>query len=78
METGRNYLTKKQRTRVRRVINNFMGPINHLSRDGLDKIFADEFESTGKLRDILREKAQKLGYDPEEDLPDVNPESYYE
>jgi len=75
---GRNYLTKKQRTRVRRVINNFRGPIRHLSRDGLVIWFSDELKEIEKLRDNLREKAQKLGYDPEEDLPDVCTESYYE
>jgi len=71
-------LTKKQRTRVRRVINNFMGPIRHLSRDGLDEIYVDELDKLEELRDNIRSKAVSLGYDPEEDLADVNPESYYE
>lgn len=71
-------LTKKQCTRVRRVINNFMGPIRHLSRDGLDEIYVDELDKLEELRDNIRSKAVSLGYDPEEDLADVNPESYYE
>jgi len=70
-------LTKRQRTRVRRVLNNFMGPLNHMSRDKLDTIFGEEFEEMKKLRETIRSRAMAMGYDPEEDLTDVNKESYY-
>lgn len=70
-------LTKKQRTRVRRVLNNFRGPLNHMERDKLSAIFATEFEEMKKLRETIRSKAMAMGYDPEEELTDVNKESYY-
>jgi len=71
-------LTKRQRTRVRRVLNNFRGPINHIERDGLDRIFDAELDEMRKLEDTIRSKAVGLGYDPEEKLTDVAQESYYE
>ena len=70
-------LTKKQRTRVRRVLNNFRGPLNHLERDGIDKIFEDELRALKNVEVWIRSKAVRLGYDPEEELPDVSKESYY-
>lgn len=70
-------LNKRQRTRVRRVLNNFAGPINHMSRDGLNDIFDEEFLKMKRLRKMIRDKAIGMGYDPEEDLTDVNKESYY-
>ena len=70
-------LTKKQRTRVRRVLNNFRGPVNHLERDGIDKIFERELRELKNIEGFIRSKAVRLGYDPEEDLPDVSKESYY-
>lgn len=70
-------LTKKQRTRVRRVLNNFRGPVNHLERDGLDKIFERELRDLKNVEGFIRSKAVRRGYDPEEDLPDVSKESYY-
>lgn len=70
-------LTKRQRTRVRRVLNNFRGPLNHMSRDGLDKIFAGEYKELRRLRGTIRTRAILMGYDPEEDLIDVSKESYY-
>lgn len=70
-------LTKKQRTRVRRVLNNFRGPLNHLERDGLDKIFERDIRDLKNVEGFIRSKAVRLGYDPEEDLPDVSKESYY-
>ena len=71
-------LTKRQRTRVRRVLNNFRGPINHKERDGLDRIVDAELDELRKLEDTIRSKAVGLGYDPEEKLTDVAQESYYE
>ena len=70
-------LTKTQRTRVRRVLNNFRGPLNHLERDGIDKIFERELRELKNIEGFIRSKAVRLGYDPEEDLPDVSKESYY-
>lgn len=70
-------LTKRQRTRVRRVLNNFRGPLNHMSRDGLDGIFDAELDEMKKLEETIRSKAVGLGYDPEEKLTDVAQESYY-
>lgn len=70
-------LNKRQRTRVRRVLNNFAGPLNHMSRDGLADIFDEEFLKMKRLRKMIRDKAMGLGYDPEEELTDVNKESHY-
>ena len=70
-------LTKAQRTRVRRVLNNFRGPLNHLDRDGLDKIFGDELRELKNVEIWIRSKVVRLGYDPEEELSDVSKESYY-
>ena len=70
-------LTKKQRTRVRRVLNNLRAPLNHLERDGLDKIFERELRDLKNVEGFIRSKAVRLGYDPEEELTDVNQESYY-
>lgn len=70
-------LTKKQRTRVRRVLNNLRAPVNHLERDGIDKIFERELRDLKNIGGFIRSKAVRLGYDPEEDLPDVSKESYY-
>ncbi len=67
-------LTKRQRTRVRRVLNNFRGPLSHMARDGIDKIFVAELDELRKLRKTIRSKAMRLGYDPEEELTDVNRE----
>ena len=63
---------------MRRVVNNFNGPINHLSRKEVSKIFADELTELKALRERVRQKAIELGYDPEEPLTDVKLESNYE
>lgn len=70
-------LNKGQRTRVRRVLNNFAGPLNHMSRDGLGDVFKEEFLKLKMLIRTTRDKAMSMGYDPEEDLTDVNKESHY-
>ena len=70
-------LTKKQRTRVRRVLNNLRVPLNHLGKDGIGSIFERELRELKNTRIFIRSKAVRLGYDPEEDLPDVSKESYY-
>ncbi len=76
-KTKMKKLTKRQRTRVRRVLNQFAVPINHMSRDGLDEIFEEEYLKMKDLRTQIRDKAESMGYDPEEDLTDVNKESHY-
>jgi len=70
-------LNKRQRTRVRRVLNNYAGPLNHMSRDGLADIFDEEYLKMKRLRKMIRDKAIGMGYDPEEELTDVNKESHY-
>lgn len=70
-------LNKGQRIRVRRVLNNIRIPINHMEKNGLKDIFEDELTHLLGLRNTIRAKARALGYDPEEDLTDVNKESYY-
>ena len=60
------------------MLNNFRGPLNHMARDGVDKIFDVELDELKRLRETIRSKAMRLGYDPEEELTDVNRESHYE
>lgn len=70
-------LTKKQRTRVRRVFNNWRGVRNHLKKDGIEEIFADEIAGLEMVINSLRRNARRRGYDAEEDLSDVCKESHY-
>jgi len=49
-----------------------------MARDGVDKIFDVELDELKRLRETIRSKAMRLGYDPEEELTDVNRESHYE
>ena len=42
------------------MINNFNGPINHLSRKEVAKVFPDELSELKALRERVRQKAIEL------------------
>jgi len=64
-------LTKAQRTRVVRVLNNLGGPIRHLKKNKLETLFPDELEQLLQVHKKILDKAQEMGFDPEESLHDV-------
>ena len=65
-------MTKAQRVRVRRVINNMSHPIRHMERDSLRTLLGSELFQLKKLLVQIWEEAVRMGYDPEEVLPDVS------
>ncbi len=64
-------LTKAQRTRIMRVLNNLSGPIWHLKKDKLEKVFPDELKQLIQIHKTVLSKAENMGFNPDEHLRDV-------